>query len=250
MTEQFDKLIISNRFRMYRYEVIGAYVDFFFSEEAIATRPNMEEDGYDDITDLDTFEDFSEEIKLRLLPLMEQISEDEYIESHASFVFDDLRISQAWGRSPSERVLLLDKFESRQLGKISVEDFLDRTVRHDFQEVSGRELNLDDIDSLDMKVTYFYDRSFDAVLVQAENIEFNVDVTRKQNDGFDAGFYVPPAIIEHYFGLDRYIFKKQIVHEMLQKEFLVSPAMILDADLFEALRSKVRTLTYEVSREK
>lgn len=250
MTERFDKPIIGNQFRMYRYEVIGAYVDFFFSEVAIPTRPSMDEDGYDDVTDYDVFEDFSDEIKLRLLPFVEQISENDYIERSEHIVFDDIRTSQPWGKTPSERILLLKKLRSgKEIGKITTEEFLDKVIRINTKRSDGSEIQIDDIESIDLEITYCYERSFDAVLVEPRGIVFNCDISTFESDN-SPGFYVPASIIEYYFGIDRYNFKRQIVSEMLQKEILISPAMIFDAELFEALSERTDNISYKLSREK
>lgn len=246
-----DDFLISNPFKMYRYEVISAYVDFFFTDRHIQVRPDMSEDGYDDVTDIDKFEDFSDEIKLRFLPLREQITEDQYIEIHDRIVYDDVKATQQWGTNPSDRILLLKEFREKSLKKITEGEFLKHMVRHDYIRSDDTELNMSDIDSFDICVTYYYERSFDSVLVQLKNIKFNVDTEMRYNEEkIDSGFYVPSAVIEYYFGIDRGTYKRRIVQELLQKEYLISPVMMFDADLYLLIKNKIKDVRYEVSREK
>jgi len=246
-----DDFLISNPFKMYRYEVISAYVDFFFTDEPVQLRPNRFEDGYDDVTDIDKFEDFSDEIKLRFLPLKEQITEDEYIEIHNRIVYDDVRATQQWGTNPSDKILLLKEFREKSLKKITEDGFLKHMVRHDYIRSDETELTLNDIDSFDICVTYYYEKSFDSVLVQLKNIKFNVDTEIRYNEEkIDSGFYVPAAVIEYYFGIDRGNYKRRIVQELLQKEYLISPVMMFDADLYLLIKDKINDIRYKVSREK
>jgi hypothetical protein len=246
-----DSFLMANPFKMYRYEVIGAYVDFIFYEGYVPLRPSKNEDGYDDVTDLDAFEDFSDEIKLRFLPFMEQITEDEYIEIHDKVIFDDFRITQSWGLNPSDTVLLINEFQKKSIRKINADEFLLRLVRHDYTKDDGSDIELNDIKSFDMLITYYYDKSFDSVLVQLKNIEFNCEFeTRSLDTNIDSGLYVPQIVIEYYFGVERNAFKRRIVSELLQKEYLISPAMIFNADLYISIRDKIKDIKYEVSREK
>jgi hypothetical protein len=247
-----DNFLISNPFKMYRYEVIGAYVDFIFTDEPVQLRPNRFEDGYDDVTNIDKFEDFSDEIKLRFLPLIEQITEDEYIEIHDKIVYDDVKVTQQWGTNPSDKILLLKKFrDEKSLKKITEDGFLKHMVRDDYIRSDETELTLDDIDSFDICVTFYYEKSFDSVLVQLRSIRFNIDTEiRHANVKIDSGFYVPSTIIEYYFGIDRGNYKRRIVQELLQKEYLISPIMMFDADLYLSIKDKINDVRYEISRDK
>jgi len=246
-----DSFLIANPFKMYRYEAVGAYVDFIFYDGHVNLRPSMNEDGYDDVTDLDTFEDFSDEIKLRFLPFMEQITEDEYIEAHDKVIFDDFRITQSWGLNPSDKVLLINEFEKKSIRKINTDEFLLRLVRHDYIKDDGSNIELDDIKNFDILITYYYDKSFDSVLVQLKNIEFNCGFENRSLDtNIDSGLYVPQIVIEYYFGIERNAFKRRIVSELLQKEYLLSPVMIFDADLYLSIKDKIKDVQYKVSREK
>jgi len=246
-----NEFLITNPFKMYRYEAIGAYVDFVFSDRDVQIRPSRNEDGYDDVTDIDRFEHFSDEIKLRFLPLKEQITEDEYIEIHDRVIYDDFKATQSWGTNPSDKILLLKEFREKSLKKINKEEFLKHMIRHDYINYDGSELTLDQIDTFDILITYYYERSFDSVLVQLKNIKFNVDVEKRyQEEKIDSGFYVPSSVIEYYFGLNRNNLKRKVVFELLQKEYLISPVMMFDADLYLLIKDKIRNLNYEVSREK
>jgi hypothetical protein len=252
MTRFYNSEIIKNPFRMYRYEVIGAYRDFLFSDAQIPLRPSMDEDGYDDVTDFDRFEDFSDEIKEHYLPFMGQITENEYFDNHYKLSYEDLKVTQGWTANPSDALNLFTRLknEDNKVRKIDEAEFLKSAICFDYIRKDGAELTLDDIKSFDIDITYYYERNFDAVLLELKNINFNVDVERKPKSEFDSGFYVPSDVIKYYFGIDKVFHKHAIVEGLLQKELLISPAMILNSDLYLKIRDKVRYLNYEVSREK
>jgi len=254
MTRFNNSEIIKNPFRMYRYEVIGAYVDFLFSDAQVPLRPSMDEDGYDDVTDLDKFEDFSDEIKEHYLPFMGQITENEFFDNHHRVSYKDVAATQEWAKEPSDSFWLFTKLNSNGNNKIEKVDekaFIESTIRFDYEREDGEELTIDDIDNFEIDITYFYDKSFDAVLIRLSNINFNVKVINKtRDDNISSGFYVPSDVIKYYFGIDRNFHKRTIVHNLLQKEILVSPVMIFESDLYLKIKDKISYLNYSVSREK
>jgi hypothetical protein len=247
--------IIKNPFKMYRYEVIGAYRDFLFSHHDVPTRATMDEDGYDDVTDHDRFEDFSDEIKEHYLPFMLQITENEFIDNHDKALYDDFKITQHWAIDPSEMTVLFNKLKQQEksIKKINEEEFMQQVIDREFRREDGSKLTLEDIKSLDVNFIFHYMRSFDSVEVNASNIVFNredvVKVERKDGD-FDGGMYVPLELYEYYFGLDYQNLKRSLVSNVLEKEIVFSPALVFEADFYLRLREKISAVGYDASREK
>jgi len=92
-----DSKILYNPFRMYRYEIVGAYVDYIFTDEDVETRQSMDDDGYDDVTELEKFGKFSSEIKQRYLPFLWEITENDFIQDFNKLSYDEQNI--AWDKS-------------------------------------------------------------------------------------------------------------------------------------------------------
>jgi hypothetical protein len=247
--------IIKNPFKMYRYEVIGAYRDFLFSHHSVPTRANMDDDGYDDVTDYDKFEDFSDEIKEHYLPFMLQITENEFIDNHDKALYDDFKVTQGWALNPSEMTVLFNKLklQEKSIKKIEEKEFMDQVINREFKRENGSRVELEDVRSLDINFIFHYMRSFDAVEVNASDITFNrsdiVRVTKKEGD-FDGGMYVPHDIYSYYFGLDHVNLKRELVTEVLQKEIIFSPALVFEAEFYLKLREKISAVGYDTSREK
>jgi hypothetical protein len=243
-----EDFVISNPFKMYRYEVIGAYRDFIFTEAQVPLRASMDEDGYDDVTDHDKFSDFSDEIKHRFLPFIRKITEEEYIENHSKYLFEDIRITQGWATSPSSN-LINSLSNVLSLNKISENIFIRDTIDKYYIKKDGTEFSVADIDSLEILFEYFYHRKNDCIFVQIKNVKFNCEFDTKDNS-YDMGFYVPSELISFYFGIDRTYFKGDIVNQLLQKEFLFTPAMLFDSNLYFKIKNKINEVEYKVSGER
>jgi hypothetical protein len=243
-----ESLVIKNPFKMYRYEVVGAYRDFIFSEAQVPLRPSLDEDGYDDVTDYDTFNSFSDEIKHRFLPFLRKITEEEYIANNHKYVFEDMKTTQSWAGSPSSN--LLSKITNGPLvEKISENIFIEKVINYKHKRKDGKLLTIDDVESLELSFEYFYNRKNDSVFVMVSNIKFNCDVEPVEKE-YDTGFYVPDNLIEFYFGINRMNSKGHIVNDLLQKEFLFTPAMIFESSLYLKIKDKIKEIEYRVSQER
>lgn len=247
-----DSKILYNPFRMYRYEIVGAYVDYIFTDEDVETRQSMDDDGYDDVTELERFRNFSSEIKQRYLPFLWEITENDFIQDFNKLSYDDVKATQDWAKNPSDKIKLFTKlrYQEERLHKIDTESFLKSTINKDYEKDNGSDLTLDDLKSFDMSLTFYYHRKFDSVFVSIKDPEFNITVRlRKNPTPYDSGFYVPSDTFEYYFGIDRYNYKRKMVSTLLQKELTLTPVMFLSSDLYLNIKDKIRCLCYEASME-
>jgi hypothetical protein len=245
--------LIRNPFKFYRYEVVGAYRDFIFSTKDVPTRSSMDEDGYDDVTEHDKLENSSEEIKLRYLPFMEQISEDEFMGIHNKVIFSDLIATQPWASKVSDAILLLDKLrydDELRVDKIQERDFLGEMVNALYSKENGDAIEVDNIDSFDVEFVYYYNRSSNAVELSLANIKFNIKVINKRIDvDFKPIVWIPHSLIKYYFDVDFYVEGRELIFKTMQKEYAFTPAMVFDGELYSKIKDKIGTVGYDCSWE-
>jgi hypothetical protein len=245
--------LIKNPFRMYRYEAVGAYRDFLFSDEEVRTRANMDEDGYDDVTTIVTLQQLPANIAERYEPFQRAINEEEYAGMIGNVCIDDIRKTQAWAMEETPDALkLLKKLNSAaavcrkisrgQFSSMLVEPFIVRNLPT---------VRLEDIESLDVNFVFHYNRSFNAIEVSISEVSMpGFDDSGKEQRYHESLIYVPRDVMTYYYGIDFVQgSQRDAVYRILQQEYLPTPAMVFDAKLYGILKDKIRKVTYSTSRE-
>jgi hypothetical protein len=246
--------LIKNPFRMYRYEAVGAYRDFLFSDDSnIQLRKSMEEDGYDDVTTIVTLQDLPANIAERYAPFQRKISEEEYTGMIGSVCLDDIRKTQGWaGKKTPDALRLLSKLNSSaaRCRKITKSDFTNTLVTP-FMVKNPAIVRIEGIKSLDVNFVFHYNRSFNAIEVNISEVSMpGFDDSGREQRYHESLIYVPKDVMTYYYGIDFVQgSQKDAVFRMLQQEYLPTPAMVFDASLYGTLRGKIRKVTYSTSRE-
>jgi len=247
--------LMRNPFKFYRYEVVGAYRDFIFSTVKVPTRSSMEEDGYDDITEFDAFENFSDEIKLRYLPLSRPITENEYMEHHDKIILSDVVATQEWASEGSDSIKLLKKLSNKEsfVDKIEEEKFLSKLINADYCKKDGSRITVEDIDSFDMNFIYYYHKSNNGVEINVDNIIFkDKSILKKlfKENNLDSLLWASISCFKYYFNVDYYFVGKETVFKLMGKEHVLSPVMVLDGEFYLKVKDKIRMVGYDCSMEK
>jgi hypothetical protein len=246
--------LIKNPFRMYRYEAVGAYRDFLFSDDGnIQLRKSMEEDGYDDVTTIVTLQDLPAKVAERYAPFQRAITEEEYAGMIGNVCIDDIRKTQAWAREETPDALkLLKKLNSAsavcrkinrgQFSSMLVEPFIVQNLPT---------IRLEEIESLDVNFVFHYNRSFNSIEVNISEVSMpGFDDSGREQRYHESLIYVPRDVMTYYYDIDFVQgSQKDAVFRILQQEYLPTPAMVFDAKLYGLLRGKIRKVTYSTSRE-
>ena len=226
--------MIKNPFRLYRHEVIGAYVDFFYAPYEYPVRPDMNEDGYDDLTEIQKFEDLSSEIKNHYLPFTGQISADNFFEYLDKSSFNDLK-AVLNGDIPDESKLL-EELGNVYLGpqKITEADFLYAIS----QLPDKRKISIDDIESFDIEFLFLHRKIVNDIKVVIGNLKLKED---RIYSIWTRSSPVPNAVGEYYFPSCN-------VEDILAQEYTLSPIMVFDVDLYLKIKDKIKKIDYSASK--
>lgn len=246
-----NTFLVKNDFKMYRHEVPNIYKQFYFlpANEPIILRTDPNEEGYDDITEYIPANKLTSIFGFK--PFIENFEEEFFIDNYTKMSFNDCKLTQTWalGNLSQELFLKLSIYEE-PIKKIEEKDFL--TLLNDKFEVVNlpREITIDDIGSLDVEFLYLYNRSFNNIELLVHNTKFQNDLNVIENDTLDLkpnlSLYVPRDIIEFYYGLPR---TKEMVYTALQMEYLLSPAIVFEYDLYLRLKDKINYVYYDCSME-
>lgn len=230
--------ILRNAFRLYRYEGIGIYTALVFSTESEEVRQSRDEDGWDEVTDL---EQLLPKHRLRCLPFIREITEDTFLESNERIDLEDcIATGQTWLQDRSDIVRLF-----RKLNGHSPQPDIGKVGHGKFREMIGS-TGLNELVSFDVRFTYHYDRSFNHVEMELINIvSKNKDALR----GFHS-IYVDKRIPSYYFGVDSNYSGRSFVSDLMRKEYLLSPAMVMDRRLYLDVKDKIGKIYLDCDSEK
>lgn len=239
--------LIKNPFRMYRYEAVGAYRDFLFSDEPVSTRASMDEDGYDDVTDLTLLGSMPEKLRERFRPFAGQMPVSEYIAMSERVSLEDIKATQEWAAS-SHDVEILSRLGhgSPAPRKITSEELVSMAI----SPMCEGEFDLDSVQSLDVNFVFHYNRSFNAVEINVSNISGGgrVDETKRFILPVEPMLYAPREVFSYYYDID-FSQGRDGTYQLLQQEYLPTPAMVFDSQLYRKIKDKIRKVTYSTSRE-
>lgn len=239
--------LIKNPFRMYRYEAVGAYRDFLFSDEPTSTRASTDEDGYDDVTRLRLLSEMPERQIERLRPFAEQIPVIDYIAMSERVSLEDIKSTQDWAaKSQDLEVLSRLGYGSPNPRKITSEELISMAI----SPMCEGEFDLDSVQGIDVNFVFHYNRSFNSVEVNVSNIAGGgkVDEARRFILPVEPMLYVPREIFSYYYDIDASQ-SRDATYKLLQHEYLPTPAMVFDSQLYRKIKDKIRKVTYSTSRE-
>ena len=238
MREVEKSNILRNAFRLYRYEGIGVYTTLAFSTESEPVRQDTSESGWDEVTNL---EPLLPRHRLRCLPFIREITEDAFLESNERIDIEDcIATGQPWLQDRNDVVRLF-----RRLNSHSPQPEIGKVGHGRFRELVGG-LGLDEIVSFDVAFTYHYDRSFNHIEMELTNI---VSKSGAPIKGFHS-LYVDKRIPNYYFGVDQNYSGRSFVSDLMRKEYLLSPAMVMDRKLYLDVKDKIKKIYIDCDSEK
>jgi hypothetical protein len=243
------RLSIKNPFKMYRYVVPSAYRSFHYSVDNISLRPDNEDSGYDDVTDIKMLYNFPLEIALRIQPFITKINKEFFIENHNYIDFNDCLVSQEWAvENQQDDLILLDILRNKEnVKKVKEEEFLDKLIFEKY-DITKEQATFNNIESFDIMLHYYYNRHFNKVGMSVENIIFkDGNHNERANKKYDSEMYVPDQVIEYYYNIDPR--NRHAISEILEMEYSLTPAMILHYELFNKIKYKIINVIYDSSNE-
>lgn len=236
-----------NFFNLYRYEVPSAMVEFLYTPDEIETRTDMYDAGWDKIDNVKSFDKLDDPTKLHLMPLVRDIDEQFFIENYKDIDFRDCRLTQEWAQE-SNSAKILDYFNQENVGvyKMNEMEFMMEFIYGNF--ISNVDhISFENIESFDLRLIFNNDfkLALDEVELLIENIKFKNDSIKRRPPKMNFGFYfIDSEILEYYFGIG---FLKGRTRMLLGMEYLITPAMIFDVDLFTKMmdRNIIKNVHYE-----
>jgi hypothetical protein len=236
---------IKNPFKFYRYESIGAYRTFSFETDALLTRPSLNEDGYDDITDIVPLESKGEIIQNRMAPILGDIDEDFFIQNSDHMYLGDCLSTQEWGESDRLRLLNMIKGQPK-IAKVSREEFESKVLKQ-YIVNNKRSASIDDIVSMTVEYFYFSNLSENKIKVLISNIKFAENIDVKDNEEFvrseDAIMLIDSSVLTYYYDIEED--NAQSVMVALFEEYILTPVMIFESDLYREIKYKIDKVRYE-----
>jgi len=237
---------------MYLYEVQNIIRNFYFlpKEEPMVVRQSRDEEGYDDVTSYIPVSNLKTQFGFK--PFIENINEEFFIENYEKMSFNDCKLTQPWalGNLSQELFLKLSMYDE-PVEKITEKEFM--TMIYDKYELenSNREIQIGDIISLDFEFIYLYNKSFNNIELIIHNLKVQDPLSLWENDTLDLrpsiSTYLPRSIMNFYYEIPN---KKEMVFDALQMEYLVTPAMVFEYDLYMKIRDKINFVIYDCSSEK
>jgi hypothetical protein len=244
-----NNLVIKNPFRFYRYEIPNTMVRFAFSDKFVSLREDRDEAGWDDITDIIKLEELPEINRIRMKPFLEEISEQYYLENSSIIDLQDCIATQSWAINPSEDTQLLNLLNNDDTNfpeKITEDIFMTIFINEKYTHVDDHALTIDDIYSLEIEFKFSNDYATDEVEFLVNNIEFkhaeDVRIIVKDDDPYPNMLLIDESIFDYYFNING---RGQCVRELLSQEYLITPAMVLDYDLYVKIKDKIDFVRYE-----
>lgn len=242
-----NELTIKNPFRFYLYEVPNTYVRFAFSDKDVELRVDRDEAGWDEITEIVMLKDLPEINQMRMKPFLEAITEQYYLENSSIIDLQDCIATQEWAINPSDDTKLLNMLGNDNVGfpeKLTESLFTAIFINEKYAHVDDRVLTVDDIHSLEIVFTFSSDYATDEVEFLVQNIEFkhpeDIRLIVKDDDSYPNMVFIDESIFEYYFGI-----KGNFVRTLLSQEYLITPAMVLDYELYDRIKNKIEFVRYE-----
>jgi len=255
-------MLEKNYFKLYQYYIPGGIVDYFFLREMPLYINNEYRDldeGYIEIIPSNEERQLTGEIKIRNLPFLGDITEQDYLENSNIILFDDCLKTQEWAKNPSDSTLLLHSMESPvdiwRMNDYHFNQFLIANYENerDFDKI----VNIKDIQKIHFTFTFCYstrNKSYDDINLKVD-IEFNDfgivkrKMFREIDDGVgyeeleeqDCIIYLNNSFIQHYFNTRK-------ITEVLVKEYLPGIEMIMDSNLYNQLKDKM-IVSHKVERK-
>jgi len=245
-----NKLIVTNPFKFYRYEIPNIIMHFGFSTATIQTRIDRDDEGWDNITNITPINTLPENNQLRLKPFLEGIDEQFYLENCNIIDYQDCIITQDWAKQPSADTLLYNMLnEEKDIifpEKITKEFFLDAFFNEKYFHSIRTTISFDDIESFTMKFLFLHDTYEDDVELVIDDIVFTepaaIKYISKDDDPYLNTVYIDESIFKYYFDINT---MGKNVTTLLQQEYLITPAMVLDYELYDIIQHKIAYIDYE-----
>jgi hypothetical protein len=244
-----NNLVVKNPFRFYRYEVPNAMVRFAFSDKFVYLRKDRNDAGWDDITDIITLEKLPKTNRIRMEPFLGEISEQYYLENSSIIDLQDCIITQDWASDPSDDTQLLNLLNNDSIGfpeKITEDIFITIFINEKYTHVDDRILTIEDIHSLQIEFQFSTDYATDEVELLVNNLEFmhpeDICLIVKDDDPYSNILIIDESIFDYYFNIKG---NGQCVKNLLSQEYLITPAMVLDYELYMKIQNKIESVRYE-----
>jgi hypothetical protein len=212
--------------------------------------------GYKELKDFTyPIKKLSRKTKIRIQPYFSEISQKHFLENIDTIDFSDIIKTQSWANNLTDEVKVALKLKEENINssrqfQINEENFMSNIVNLSYfidDNTGDPIVKFDDIESLDIKITYYYDLAFSFIVIGASDIRFyNNDKIRKiirddnyyDSNNFSLG--LGHTLTEYFYGdaLKKY--------PVVNMEFLLTPAMIFTAEFYEKLKDKIRGVVYKV----
>lgn len=249
---KFDnKYAIKNPFKYFRHEIPNINVRFGFSTNDLVLRTNRDEAGWDDITEMVPTSMLPEVNQTRLKPFLQSVDEQFYLENCNIIDYRDCIVTQEWAKKPSDETALynmLNKEKGEEFPeKFTKEFFLGVFFNEKYFHITKDSISFNDVESFTLKFFFMHDMYEDEVELTVEDIIWKepaaIKHVLKDDDPYPNTVYVDERVFKYYFNIC-FNSSKRLVVQLLQQEYLLTPAMILDCDLYELVKDKI-TVEYE-----
>lgn len=248
--EKENNLAIKNTFKYYRYEIPNIIVSFGFSDYDRPIRANRDDEGWDELTNIIPMSDLPQTQQLRMKPFLEKVDEQFYLENCNVVDYQDCIVTQDWARKPSDETVLYNMLNETNDNnfpeKITTEFFLSIFFNEKYYDITKDVITFDDVESFDIKFLFLHDVHEDDVEIMVENIVWkdpaSIKSVLKDDDPYPNMVYIDESIFKYYFDIDT---RGKNVTTLLQQEYLITPAMVLDYELYQVIEDKINAVEYK-----
>jgi len=257
MNKYANQLAIRNPFRLYIYQHEDGHKEFKYSDHKVGKIADDDfSDGYVNIKNIIQLDDMAEIYRIRMSPYLGIIDQSFYLENIDIINFEDIVITQPWADNLNDDIELAlslreDKERSHRLDEgylltnlINLKYYIELENGKEIEET--RMLTIEDIESFGVVVHYFYDVMYNFISLDLVNIKFksNLHVARiirdddyNQDETLGIGYHIP----DYFFGTE-----KQKAAQLIEMEYLLTPAMIFSSDLYKKTKNKIDYIAYDV----
>jgi len=259
MNKYANQLAIRNPFRLYIYQHEDGHKEFKYSDHKVGKIADDDfSDGYVNIKNIIQLADMAEKYKIRMSPYLRIIDQRFYLENIDIINFEDIVITQPWANNLNDDVKLAlslreEKDRSHRIGEsfllsnlINLKYYIELENGKEITET--RMLTIEDIESFGVVIHYFYDVMYSFISLDLENVKFksNLHVARIIRD--DDYNQIETLGIGHY--ISGYFFgdEEEYPAELIEMEYVLTPAMIFSPNLYEKTKNKIDYIRYDAKR--
>jgi hypothetical protein len=195
------------------------------------------------------------ENRIRITPYLTEVSEDFFLENIDILDFQDIQKTQPWADNPSPSVKLALELNLRDENvlRVNEEIFVSTLLNYVYfrNNETKEPVKIEDIDYIHLKITYFYDTFFNFVNIDISHVKFyDPNIIEIKKTKVDDDYYSPKNIsLSLSDGVADYFFgNSPSTGNIFSAEYLLTPAMIFDANLYNKIKDKITSLSYIARR--